>query len=144
MTIAPTTDRLRLTLHRDLGTVRNTVRRIRQSECCRALLDVRERRASERHSVQVALYVTPVVWEGFPWIVLQEDAGNSMCAFTKDVSLRGVAFTHDEPLDTDYAIVTFDLCDSEPVSLLTEIPWSHYHSYRSYTSGGRFLGITDR
>ena len=66
-----------------------------------------------------------------------------MCAFTTDVSLRGVAFTQDEPLDTGYAIVTFDLFESESVSLLTEIRWSHHHSDRSYTSGGRFLGITD-
>ncbi|NIL96430.1 MAG: hypothetical protein GTO53_03415, partial [Planctomycetales bacterium] len=62
-------------------------------------------------------------------------------AITKDVSLRGVGFTHELLFEGDYALVTFDLMDVGPVSLLVEIRWSNRERGPTYMTGGRFVGI---
>jgi len=88
------------------------------------------------------IYVTPAAFDGM-CVEPLEDRENVMLAVTKDVSLRGVGFTHDEPFLADYAIVTFDLSGEGPVSLLLEIRWSNLRRDYAYMSGGTFLGVTE-
>ena len=66
-----------------------------------------------------------------------------MLAVTKDVSLRGIGFTHDEPLEAQHLLVTFDLLNEESAWLLLEIRWANRGEFSSYMSGGRFLGIVE-
>ena len=86
------------------------------------------------------IYVTPAVFDGTHAESL-EGAESEMLAVTRDVSLRGIGFTHDEPLEAAYAIITFDFLDDETISLLMDVRWSKSESADSYMSGGRFVGI---
>lgn len=145
-------ERVRLAVRRDLRAVRKMLRRIRHSQRLADLnlfgrrtparmLEYVDRRDLDRSPVQMPIYVTPATFDG-RHVEPLEDGECEMLAVTKDVSLRGVGFTHDEPFEADYAIVTFDLMDGDPVSLLLEIRWSNLER-GSYMSGGRFLGITE-
>ena len=146
-------ERARLAVRRDLRTVRKILRRIRHSQRLADLnlfgrrtparmLDYIERRDRDRSPVQMLIYVTPAAFDGRNVEPL-EDGECEMLAVTRDVSLRGVGFTHDEPFQAHYAIVTFDLLDEDAVSLLLEVRWSNLESDNLYMSGGRFLGITE-
>ncbi len=79
--------------------------------------------------------------------ILEADA---ILAITRDISLRGIAFTHDDQFEGAYAIVLFDDINEQSVSLLLEVQWSNIEQddYSCecgccYMSGGRFFGITD-
>ena len=104
------------------------------------MLEYVERRSWERSPVQMPIYVTPAVFDGTHAESL-EGAESEMLAVTRDVSLRGIGFTHDEPLEAAYAIITFDFLDDETISLLMDVRWSKSESADSYMSGGRFVGI---
>jgi hypothetical protein len=145
-------ERARLAVRRDLRTVRKILRRIRHSQRLADLclfgrrtpawmLEYVERRERDRSLVEMPIYVTPAAFDGRHAEPLG-DCERVMLAITMDVSLRGVGFAHDEPFEADYAIVTFDLFDEDPVSLLLEVRWSNLES-DSYMSRGRFLGITE-
>jgi hypothetical protein len=147
-------EQTRYRVRRDLRTIKKVLRQIRHSEqlanhCLfgrrtpARLLDYVERRAFERPPVQLPIYVTPADFDGRYALVREVDDGQNL-AFTKDVSLRGVGFTHDELFEGDYALVNFDLLDAGPVSLLVEIRWSNLESRQTYMSGGRFVGIPVR
>ncbi len=140
-----TQNALRVSVCRNTRKIREAVRRIRQSEQSRAVLEWGERRASWRIPVETAVYLTPVVVEGNHLEMSRRDS--SIIAYTKDISVAGVGFTHDEPLQTQHAVVTFDLFDEQPLSLLMEITWSRYDSeypyLSSYVSGGKFLAVTE-
>jgi hypothetical protein len=88
------------------------------------------------------IYVTPAVFDGRR-VESLKDGVSEILAITREVSLRGIGFTHDEPFEGDYAVVTFDLMDGDAVSLLLEVRWSNIERGYSYMSGGRFLGITE-
>ncbi len=146
-------ERVRLTVHRDLRGVRKVLRRIRHSQPLADLclfgrrkpgrmLEYIERRDRDRSPVQMLIYVTPATFDGSHAEPLEDDE-SVIYAVTKDVSLRGVGFTHDEPLQADYAIVTFDLLDENSVTLLLEVRWSNLEESNSYMSGGSFLGIME-
>ena len=150
-TKAPATRRLAVC--RDLRTIREILQRIRQSDRLAPfnlfgrrspvrMLDYLERRAMDRQSVQIPIYVTAAQFDGRYAELLAFDNAEFL-AITRDVSLRGIGFTHDEPFDADYAIVTLDVFDAQSVSLLLEIRWSNLEQRCSeYMSGGRFVGIT--
>ena len=66
-----------------------------------------------------------------------------LVASTTDVSLRGIGFVHGKPLPTQHSILTFDLDDEQPVSLVTQIQWTKRLTDRSYHSGGKFITVTE-
>ena len=140
-----TQDVVRVPVRRAVGRVRRAVKKIRESERHRSVLEWGERRACDRSPVETAVYVSPVVLKGNHLEIPERD--RSIIAYTKDISRAGVGFTHDEPLPTQHAVVTFDLIDEEPLSLLIEITWSRYdsnHPYLGgYVSGGTFLAVTE-
>ena len=143
---------VRYDVHRDLPTVRRTLQRIRQSDYCADLCLFRTSRpggvqnrivrlASDRRPVCMPIHVTPVTFDGWQAELVNE--GGVVGAVTQDVSLRGVGFTHGQPLRGHYAIVTFDLMDGPPVSLLLEIRWSNVRKGDAKMSGGMFLAVAD-
>ena len=153
MAAATVIERWRFAVRRDLRTVRKLLRRIRHSQRLAdinlfgrrtpaRMLEYVERRDRDRGPVQMPIYVTPAAFDG-RHVEPLEDGESVMLAVTTDVSLRGVGFTHDEPFQADYAIVTFDLLNEDPVSLLLEVRWSNLERCNSYLSGGGFLGITE-
>lgn len=142
----------KLAVRRDLQTVRKLLRRIRDSQHLADLrlfgrrtptwmLEYVEGRDRDRSPVQMPIYVTPAAFDG-RHVEPLEGSESVMLAVTQDVSLRGVSFAHDESFQADYAIVTFDLLNEDPVSLLLDVRWSNLERCSSYMSGGRFLGIT--
>lgn len=134
-------ERVRFTVRQGVRTVREILRRIRGDQRLLAH-DLVGNRAHGRAPVQMPIYVTPAAFDGI-CVEPLEGPENVMLAVTRDVSLRGVGFTHDEPFLADYAIVTFDLWGEGPVSLLLEIRWSNLGKNHAYMSGGTFLGITE-
>jgi hypothetical protein len=88
------------------------------------------------------VYVTPVIMQGTTLRQPMQESASTV-GYTSDVSTSGMAFTHDEPLLTKHAIVTFDLLDDDPVALVIEIKWSDCRADRWYRSGGEFIGVTE-
>lgn len=143
----------KLVLRRDFGAVRDLLRRIKASTRCTdlclfsrrspgQLIDYLDRRGCIRSRVEMPVYVAPIEFDGHNverFGSIQEE----ILAFTRDVSRRGVGFTHDEPFCGDYAIVTFDLLDGRPASLALEVRWSNIESGSAYMTGGRFFGIAE-
>ena len=142
----------RLAVRRDLPAVRRILRRIKHTEKLVALnlfdrrkavqtLDYLERRSINHASVELPIYVMPVDFDGRHTHNMEE--AECILAITKDVSLRGIGFTHDEPFEAHYAIVTFDLLDNNAVELLLEVRWSNRKTGLSQMSGGIFLGVVE-
>ena len=143
----------KLAVRRNLRAVRDLLQRVRQSvrqadsslfgrPSQDRMLEYVERRGRGRSATTTPIYVTPAVFDGRDVEPLEAGACG-MLAVTNDVSLRGVGFTHDEPFEADYAIVTFDLMDGPSVTLLLEVRWANLKRGYSYMSGDRFLGITE-
>jgi len=143
----------KFSVRRNLRTVRDALRRVRNNDRLTTLclfggrtpqeaLDHVERLASSRDSVQMPVYLVPVTFDG-QYAHPIDHGGTSMLAVTRDVSLRGLGFIHDEPLHGDYAIVTFDLLGDRPVSLLLSVRWRNLRRGSAYLSGGRFLAICE-
>lgn len=105
-------------------------------------MDCLDRRYEDRSPLEMPIYVVPAVFDG-RYAELIEGGATEMLAMTRDVSLRGVGFLHDEPLEGNHAVITWDLLDGRPVSLLLVVRWSNIERNGSYMSGGRFLGITE-
>jgi hypothetical protein len=105
------------------------------------LFELSERRSCRRVPLQRVVHVTPVVLENGT-LCVPVTAKSSFLAYTSDLSMRGLGFTHDEPLMTRHAVITFDLIHQESVSLLIEITWTRCLADRSYRSGGKFVAIT--
>ena len=146
-------ERQRLAVRRDLRIVRNTLKQFRRSQRLADLgpfgrrtaartLEYVEHRSHRRMPVQMPIYVTPATFDG-KYAESLEGAESEMLAVTKNVSLRGIGFTHDEPLESDYAIITFDLLEDKSVSLLLHVRWSQPEWGYSYMSGGTFVGIIE-
>src|SRR2546425_7050031 len=128
------TDRI---LNLDRSPLQKVVRRIREDRVRRESI-ASERRGSPRTPVRTPLYLTPVMLDG---TILQRPTSGTLynIAQTTDISPHGIGFTHDEPLLTDHAIVTFDLLDGESPSLVIEIKWTRHRADREYQSGGKFI-----
>lgn len=142
----------KLIVRRDLKAVRTTLKRIKHRVRVADLsqLDRRspprrlgclDRRHYDRSPVEMPIFLMPAAFDGRD----AEAVGvreTEILAMTRDVSLGGVGFVHDEPFEAQYAIVSFDVMDGCPVSLLLEVCWSNIERGDSYMSGGKFLGIT--
>ena len=140
-------------LKRDIKTVRALLRRIKDSKPLASLnllgrrnptrmLEYLDRRFHGRSAVNLPFYCSPVEFDVSSLDVVSHDWPKNL-AFTRDVSLRGIGFTHIDALDSHYAEVVFDLIDDEAVSLLLEIRWANREFGCSFTSGGLFLGVIE-
>lgn len=147
-----------LIVRRDFSVVRRTLKRIRRCDQLAPLnlfgrrnpgrmLDYLDRRACDRPEVQRPVYIVPATFDGKH---VKPSETEAIFAITKDISLRGLGFTHDDPFEAEHAIALFDDISEEAVSLLLEVRWSNIeqvdHSYVTgsfYMSGGQFMGIID-
>jgi hypothetical protein len=140
-------------IRRDSRSVREAIRRVRNSDGVATLrlfgsrmsqraLDYVDRRVWNRDCVRMPVYLVPVIFEG-QHADPTDHSEPPMIAVTRDLSLRGIGFTHDEPLHGDHAIVTFDLLGDRPVSLLLDLRWRNLRRGSAYLSGGRFLAVSE-
>ena len=150
MTVTPTED-LRDRVRQDLTAVRETLKHVIDDESLSVLNLMKrqdpdgmdDRRDYKRASVQVPLYITCVAFDG-EYVEALPDAAGEMLVMTRDVSLSGIGFTHDEPLMSEFVNVTFDRIDADPVTLLLYVKWSNSNQRLPHMSGGNFLGIVER
>ena len=104
------------------------------------MLDYLERRASERSAAQFPIYYTQVDFDGDA--VFAEPAAENQLAFANDVSLRGIGFSHNQRIDGNYVLVSFQVIANEFLSILLELRWQNLSGNRqAYHSGGRFVGL---
>ena len=140
-------------IRNDLEAIRRTLKTVRESyhftNLClfgrrnpTRVLEYFERRSYDRSAIEMPLYVTPVTFDGQ---VARVDEGDpcDLFAMSKEVSLRGVGFTHDHSFEAEYAVVAFDLLESAEVALLLDIRWLNLVQGDVYMSGGRFIGIAE-
>lgn len=67
----------------------------------------------------------------------------SILVMTRNISVSGIGFTHDEPLLTEHGIVTFNLAPAGCVSLLVEQRWCRRVNRFYWISGCRIVGVID-
>lgn len=136
-----------VTVETDAELIQDCVNAIRN-----ALIPVRDRQplsfdhSERRHSARVPMHV-PVqltlmeVEDGD--VRLAEGRRTILEGITTDLSLRGIGFSHENPLASRHVAVTFELPDAPPVSLLVEICWSLPQDGGGHHSGGRFLSLIE-
>lgn len=137
----------RWSVHLERPRLRRLLKRLRCSEYSSLLTrrrrkakDPWDRRNYERFSLQVHFYVTPVTFDGETVDVL--DAGYSAIpAMTRDLTVRGVGFTHHQLLFGEYAVIECPFLDSSNVALLLALRWSNIRNNGCFMSGGRFEAI---
>ena len=140
--IASLRERAPSTLPRDPRRVREAVGRIRQDERTTGQAGWNDRRSSRRIRVQKAVYVTPV-WLQAGLLRVPAENKHSFIAFTTDLSHHGIGLLHDDPLESRYALVMFELQPHKLVSLLIELRWSRRRADRRYTTGGYIVTATE-
>lgn len=99
-----------------------------------------DRRSYERFCLQVPFYVTPVAFDGERVEVL-DDGSSAVPALTRDLTMRGVGFTHQQLLFGDYAVIECPFLDRDHAALLLAFRWSNIRNNGSYMSGGRFEAL---
>ena len=140
-----------LAVHRDLRTVRDVIRRVKRSERLADLclfgrrnpvqmLEYLDRRNCYRSRVEIPIHIVPAAFDGAS-AASTGSGEQEMWAVTRDVSRKGIGFAHAPPLEGEYAVISVDLQDGHPLSLLVEIRWSNVPRQGRYMSGGRFVGI---
>lgn len=98
-----------------------------------------ERRLEPRQSLRVPINLRPARVRGLTIHSPAESA--PFLALTRNVSLGGVGFVHDEPLPAPLLIAEFDVGDPEPLLLLVEARWTAQPAPHAYRSGVRVLGV---
>lgn len=99
-----------------------------------------DRRSYERFCLKVHFYVTPVAFDGETIEVLDSSC-SAVPAITRDLTIRGVGFTHHQLLFGDYAVVECPFLDRGKLALLLALRWSNLRDNGCYMSGGRFEAI---
>jgi len=151
---------LKQPVRQDVRTIRELLKRIRQYERFADLSLFKrrspnqierqdERRSSDRNPLCWPIQVMPVDFEnGF--IDYVECPLGEIHVYSQDVTLRGIGFLHNEPLQTSHAVVTVDLTDTDSISLLLEVRWTATGWDQPFMgcgkflmTGGKFLGIVE-
>ena len=92
-----------------------------------------ERRNFRRVPYNRILSVTPATRDG------RQSTGESLVAFGKEVSFRGLDFYHREPLTHRHVIVSAIGPDEAETTMLLELTRCQFMADGRYASGGRFL-----
>jgi hypothetical protein len=137
----------RWSVHHGRARIRRLFKRLRRSEYSSLLSGRRrkagdpwDRRSYERFCLKVGFYVTPVAFDGEAVEVL-DASSSAVPAMTRDLTIRGVGFTHQQLLFGDYAVVECPFLDCENVALLLAFRWSNIRNDGCYMSGGRFEAL---
>lgn len=146
-------ERVRFLVRRDLRVIRRTLRRIQPSE---HLLDLcllgnrmpprmvnpLERRAHRLAPMEIPVHLTRATFDG-EYAQYLDDGECGIPAVTRDVTLGGIGFAHEQPLEADYAIVTLSRLVGQTISFLLEIRWSKLERGHTHISGGRIVGAAE-
>lgn len=137
----------RWSVHHGRARIRRLLERLRRSEYSSLLSgrrlragDAWDRRSYERFSLKVHFYVTPVAFDGETVDVL-DGRCSAVPAMTRDLTIRGVGFTHHQLLFGDYAVIECPFLDRSNFALLLALRWSNIRNNGCYMSGGRFEAI---
>lgn len=101
-----------------------------------------ERRARGRPELQLPIDILAVDFDGTCARPCQGKF--PLHAATRDVSLRGLGFTHSNWFEGQFALVIFPQLDAQPLSLLMDIRWSNRELGCTLTSGGQFVGVVQQ
>jgi hypothetical protein len=102
-------------------------------------LQLKERRREPRHALKVPINLRPARVRGLSIFTPAE--APPFLALTRNISLGGVGFVHDEPLPPGTWLAEFDVSEPQPLVLLVEVCWTAQSSPHSYRSGVRMLGV---
>lgn len=94
---------------------------------------VTERRHGHRRRAAIAVTLRP--WDESAECA----AGPTQEVRVKDVSPRGVAIVHAEPLPYRKVLLTFRAPDGTTASLVARLKWCRFKKSGEYESGGQFL-----
>lgn len=137
----------RWSIHHGRARIRRLLERLRRSEYSsllsarrRKTSDAWDRRSSERFCLKVRFYVTPVAFDGETIEVLDGNY-SAIPAMTRDLTVRGVGFTHHQLLFGEYAVIECPFLDRGNLALLLALRWSNIRNNGCYMSGGRFEAI---
>jgi hypothetical protein len=101
-----------------------------------------ERRASVRVAMRVPVRITAAdIDQGE--VHPRSGEGAVIEGVSQGISLGGLGLAHSSPVESDFAIVRFDLPPDEPVCLVVELVWSNRSENGSWMSGTRILGLID-
>lgn len=136
-----------LHLNSDRFAIRNAVTSIRNSFMRvdgRPLLVLGggERRASVRVGMKVPVRISAAEIEQGE-VLPNSGKEAAIEGVSQGISLGGLGLAHSSRVESDFAIVRFDLPPDEPVCLVVELVWSNRSADGSWMSGTRILGLID-
>jgi hypothetical protein len=102
----------------------------------------KERRREPRQALQVPINLRPARVRGLS--IFADATAPPFLALTKNISLGGVGFVHDQPLPAGPVLAEFDVGEPEPLRLLIAPCWTAQSAARAYRSGVRILGVARR
>jgi hypothetical protein len=141
-TAAPPRPRDRVSIQTEPEAIRRAVLRILRSESDRSLDDCEDVQSLLRRPLRAACFMVPVAYDGAQYSLL-ERADRRIMAVSRDLSLEGMGFVHDQPIGGRHAIASFGLFLPEFITLLIDVRWTRQTSARRYFSGGQILGVAD-
>lgn len=93
-----------------------------------------ERRCDTRLPFQRPVQVTPLN-EHEESINL--DGPETMTAYARDISPSGVGLLHDQPINSNRVLLSFELLGGKTLSLVVQLTWCRYLGDFWHSSGGR-------
>ena len=152
MSMIPPAAEQELLINSDTSAMRAALGRIRDAHSEVSLSDLddeddepvvhHERRRSSRAKMQLPVIITPADWspDSDDAVVV---SGDEQIGVTRDISTGGIGVTHDHLINSEAAIVTFDLPGEGPISFVLDLRWSVRQARFSFMSGGSVVGILD-
>lgn len=93
-----------------------------------------------RRPVYLSFEVTPVEYAGGRISLVNEGCRN-LPVTSRDLSLKGIGFQHDLPIEAEHVVATFPALDELRLGMLVERRWSKPLEGGEFLSGGRFVGV---
>jgi hypothetical protein len=96
-----------------------------------------ERRIRDRYPINCKMQLTPIAQDGTPL------ADETLDIFGKDLSRRGISFSHDHPLSHRRVMISLTLPEVGQFIVESEITWSRRTLIGLYESGCRLIRKID-
>jgi hypothetical protein len=96
-----------------------------------------ERRTRDRYAINCKMQLTPIGRDGTPLV------DETLDIFGKDLSRRGISFSHDHPLSHQRVMISLTLPEVGQFIVESEITWSRRNLIGLYESGCRLLRKVD-
>src|SRR5215210_7241906 len=92
-----------------------------------------ERRIRDRYPINCKMQLTPIGHDGTPLV------GETLDIFGKDLSRRGISFSHDHPLSHRRVLISLTLPEVGQFIVESDISWSRRTPIGLYESGCRLI-----